>query len=127
VPREWSDEMSTNTDAIQACALEMYAIADKSGFHEDEIIGVIPANFGAWMANLHSEVSELWEAYRKGQLASPCDKGGTIMTCAEEELADIVIRAMDTAVGLGVDIGRAIELKSAYNRTRPFRHGGKKA
>jgi len=103
--------------ALQACAREMYEVASAHGFHEGETLGTIPANFGAWMANLHSEVSELWEAYRKGLLNEGCDKGG--LTCAEEELADIIIRAMDTAVALGVDIGTAIARKAEYNSKRP--------
>ena len=111
--------------AINLVAGEVFCIAKDLGFHKDDVIGVIPRNFGEWCANLHSEVSELWEAYRKRQLFEVCDKGG--LTCAEEELADIVIRAMDTAVVLGVDLGEAIARKSEYNRTRPFRNGGKAA
>lgn len=83
-------------------------------------------------SNLHGEVSELWEAYRSGKLNEPCDKAHKMkelgiepLTCIEEELADIVIRAMDTAQEYGVDLGRAIVAKDAYNQTRPHRHGGK--
>lgn len=43
------------------------------------------------------------------------------------ELADIVIRVMDCAVRYGIDLGAEIELKHAYNKTRPFRHGGKRS
>jgi NTP pyrophosphatase (non-canonical NTP hydrolase) len=75
--------------------------------------------------NLVGEVAELWEAYRNGQLDSPCDKKCEL-SCVEEELADIQIRLMDTAEQLGVNLGRAIARKAAYNRTRPYRHGGKR-
>lgn len=113
--------------AIAAVASEMYSIARSKGFHDGEIIdGQAPANFGSWCSNLHAEVSELWEAYRNHGLNRGCDKPVSL-TCAEEELADIVIRAMDTAVALGVDIGQAILKKSEYNRARAHRHGGKAA
>lgn len=53
--------------------------------------------------NLHGEVAELWEAHRSGKLSEPCDKATKMaslgiepLTCAEEELADIVIRVLDT-------------------------------
>jgi len=53
--------------------------------------------------NLHGEVAELWEAHRAGNLNQPCDKAERMdalgikpLTCAEEELADIVIRVLDT-------------------------------
>ena len=113
-------------ESINQVADEMYRIAHQLGFHANEVQGEIPTNFGAWCANLHSEVSELWEAYRKGQLNTECDKHNG-MTCAEEELADIVIRAMDTAVGIGVNLGESIRRKAEYNVSRPFRNGGKLA
>lgn len=80
------------------------------------------------VANLHGEVSEFWEAYRNGNLNKPCDKGEKCpLSCAEEELADLVIRAMDMAARLNIDLGNAIVVKHAYNTTRPARHGGKLA
>ena len=80
-----------------------------------------------FVSNEHSEVSELWEAYRAGKLHEPCDKPGLGLTCAEEELADIVIRAMDTSRALGVDLGAAVVAKHRYNLSRLHLHGGKKA
>jgi NTP pyrophosphatase (non-canonical NTP hydrolase) len=114
------------TQAISDVAREMYAIAASKGFHDGDVPNEVPRDFGAWCANLHSEVSELWEAYRRHQLDKQCDKP-VDLTNAEEELADIVIRAMDTAVALGVDLGKAIEVKARYNESRAHRHGGKAA
>lgn len=75
-------------------------------------------------ALMHSEVSELFEAFRKGILSTQCDKA-VQLTNAEEELADIVIRACHAAENLGIDLNRAVELKHAYNVQRPFKHGNK--
>jgi len=74
--------------------------------------------------NLHGEVSELWEAARKNALRQRCDKDCDL-TNVEEEIADIIIRALDMAYWLGVDADVAIARKMAYNETRPIRHGGK--
>lgn len=86
------------------------------------------------VANIHGEVSELWKAYRTEKLNEPCDKADKMeavglrpLTCLEEELADIVIRALDAAVDNGVDIEEAVRIKNAFNRTREKRHGGKVA
>lgn len=44
----------------------------------------------------------------------------------DSELADIVIRVMDLAEHLGIDLERAIQEKHEFNQTRPMRHGGKR-
>ena len=96
--------------------------AKAKGFHEPGFNDAPPS----WCANLHGEVSELWEAYRRGKLNEQCDKP-IALTCAEEELADIIIRALDCARQMGIDIERAVAAKHAYNVTRPHQHGGKLA
>ena len=63
---------------------------------------------------IHSEVSEALEAHRANSREG-----------VEEELADVVIRVFDMAVGLGMNIERAILIKHAINIKRPYRHGGK--
>ena len=77
-----------------------------------------------FLTNLHGEISELWEATRKGMLNNPCDKGVNLSNL-EEELADIIIRTCDTAKTLGVNLDYAVQRKHEYNRTREFMHGKK--
>ena len=43
------------------------------------------------------------------------------------ELADLIIRVLDTCEQYGIDIEAAIEMKIKYNETREYRHGGKLA
>lgn len=43
------------------------------------------------------------------------------------ELADVIIRVLDMCEHYGIDIEAALAEKHAYNKTRPFRHGGKRA
>ena len=64
---------------------------------------------------VHSEVSEALEAYRKGDTKN-----------FAEELADIVIRVMDMAQGFDIDLEREIIRKHEINKSREYRHGGKK-
>ena len=49
------------------------------------------------------------------------------LTCASEEIADEIIRALDKAAEFNVDVAEAVATKIAYNSTRTFRHGGKLA
>lgn len=43
------------------------------------------------------------------------------------EIADAFIRIGDLVEAMGVDIGPMIKTKHEYNRSRPIRHGGKRA
>lgn len=79
-----------------------------------------------FVANTHGELSELWEAHRKGELHRPCDKDAAL-TNLEEEMADIIIRTLDACGRLNVDIENAVRRKHEVNQNRAYRHGGKKA
>jgi len=111
-----------------------------------------PTVLGLKCALIHSETSELLEAYRKDPKAD-CGKkfpdtysdaeedltfsggkfsggaqrlipGGPIgLNLEEEELADIIIRVLDLAGQRNIDLGRAVLVKMAYNSTRPHKHG----
>jgi NTP pyrophosphatase (non-canonical NTP hydrolase) len=74
-----------------------------------------PYKVPAILALIHSEVSEALEAFRVGDKAN-----------FAEELADVVIRVLDCANGLEIDLGTAVLDKMAKNRQRAYRHGGKK-
>jgi NTP pyrophosphatase (non-canonical NTP hydrolase) len=122
-----SIEERMDLDAIDRVAARMYQVSADHGFHDGEVKGfqaAIVERIAIFIANLHGECSELWEAARKDALYETCDKGINL-TNAEEELADIVIRAMDTAHTLGIKIGDAIAKKTAYNKLRPHKHGKK--
>ncbi len=96
---------------------------EKGWYDQPETEGQFIARF---VANTHGELSELWEAHRKGQLNQPCDKDADL-TCIEEEMADIIIRTLDACGRLGVDVDRAVTLKHIFNTSRPYRHGNKSA
>ena len=124
-----------NYDFLDDLSERVYQNAVFKGFHEAGKSETEIQRFARYTANLHGEVSELWEAARRGQLDEPCDKeafvpfiGGTRpLTCAEEELADILIRVLDTARAQGIRIGECVKAKHGYNQSRPHMHGGKLA
>lgn len=116
--------------ALNTLTQDIHRLAWEKGWHshdepEDQYIK-------EFCNNEHDEVSELHDAWRQGNLNKFCDKAQAMadarlpqLTCKEEELADIIIRALDAAGKMGVDIARAVYIKHEFNKTRSRRHGGK--
>lgn len=129
--------LNTLRDAVTANATakgfrdQMY-----EGLTPEQIEGPVGHKLAAaiFTANQHGESSEFWEAFRAGTLHEPCNKAVKMealglpgLTCAEEEIADELIRVLDKAEAFGVDVAKAVSSKMAYNASRPALHGGKKA
>ena len=80
----------------------------------------------AWLGLLCTEVAEAiddvvaerWEATTR-----PDGKPEGLPS----EIADVLIRACDSAGALGIDLDAVLRQKLDYNRGRPYRHGGKVA
>lgn len=76
---------------------------------------------------IHSEVSEALEEYRNGRLPTEVYTGNNGKPEGIPiELADVIIRIFDYCGYAGIDIDAAITQKHEFNKTRPYRHGGKK-
>lgn len=71
-------------------------------------------NVGELLCLVHSEISEAMEGHRKGLMDDKLPHRPMI----EVELADAVIRILDIAGGLGLDLGGAVAEKLEYNRNR---------
>lgn len=75
---------------------------------------------------IHSEVSEALECYRNSEMRTNVGSHGK-PEGFPAELADVVIRCFDLAGAMGIDLEKEIEQKHEFNKTRPYRHGGKTA
>ena len=108
---------------INKIAEECYQIAKEHGWWDG------PVNIPEKLALIHSEVSEALECYRNdemlidrlhwSQIGKP--EGFPI------EIADVIIRLFDLSAHLKIDLEAAIQTKMDYNKTRAYRHGGKRA
>lgn len=83
-------------------------------------------NFGDLISLCHCELSEAFEEYRKGKGFNEVYFNGLKPEGIPIELADVVIRIFDMCEYYGINLEDAIKLKETYNRTRPYKHGGKK-
>lgn len=96
---------------------EVYECNNQNGWYESD------RTFGDYIALLHSEVSEMLEAYREGGLADATT--GAKPEGVGSEAADVYIRLLDLCCNFNINLKKEYERKMAYNLTRGYRHGGK--
>jgi len=134
------DMLEEFAETIQSLAGICYRISSDHGFHEDHetVRGYIhntdaanaPGNASVleWLeatalqaeiARMHSELSEALESVRKPKPDDHLPQFDNVVV----ELADCIIRILDTCGKRGWPIGQAIIEKMEYNMSRPYKHG----
>ncbi len=111
----WNDLERRVMDGMNAAQELAHQTARNAGWYADPATGqAIKRNFGEVVALMHSELSEALEADRKGLMDDklPHRDG------REVEFADCIIRILDTAAAMGMNLGAAIVEKNRYNRER---------
>lgn len=106
----------SHVKAIQEVQDTIHKSCIKAGWYTDLETGESKdRNFGEVIALMHSELSEALEGSRKNLM----DDHIPSRKMVEVELADAIIRILDTAGAEGLDVGGAMQEKFAYNQTRP--------
>lgn len=80
-------------------------------------------NVGERIALMHSELTEALEEFRMGYHINDVRYEDGKPEGLPIELADCIIRILDFCSLTNIDIDKAIEIKMAYNTTRPYKHG----
>lgn len=116
----------TSMTSLRRMTEEVVEVNKEKGWYEDD------RTFGEEIALLHTEVSEAYEAWRDYGFESvtleshndPYEPEKPVDVASE--LADILIRLLDTCARHDIDLAVEYERKMRYNRARPYRHGGKR-
>ncbi len=112
--------------AITALSKRVTFFNEQKGFEDRG-----PVNVDRYLLMVHRELGEAHEELRDGHGPTEIYMEGTAQVAPPYqkpcgfpvELADAVIRLLDLAGRLGIDIGTVMQAKLAYNQTRPAKHG----
>lgn len=103
------------TDAIEGMIGFIHVVNVANGWFDGT-----KREFGMELALIHSEVSEMLEAYRKDNWSGEKDS-------VQDEAADILIRLLDFCYRNDINLTKQFFAKMRINEGRGYRHGGKLA
>lgn len=125
-------DMDNLVEALSSAEEDVYRVNVANGWFDDD------RTVGDDIALLHTEASEMFEAYREGGLGDQTAITASDITGVRQpgdappkpegfgsEAADVLIRLLDTCKRRGVNLAWEFERKLAFNATRGHKHGGK--
>lgn len=126
VAHGWWDEERGLPEVLMLCVSELSEALEE--YRSGRPLLYYPCNTGGLCVDDRPEenMSCGSRIYNPMNPTAPCTARSRKPEGVAVELADCVIRILDYCGQAGIDIEEAIRIKHEYNKTRPYRHGGKK-
>lgn len=111
----YESDLEFLSDALDAGAIAIHAASVRAGWWSDPATGKpIKRNVFEMLALIHSEISEALEGHRKGLRDDKLPQYPMLSV----KLADTVIRILDLAGAMQIDLGEIVAAKARFNVTR---------
>ena len=122
-PNKTQRNQEAKAGALNELAKEIHENAIKHGWWDKP-------KFHALLTHLHSEVTEIYKEYEDNHpinetYYSEDEQGNFKPEGVPSEIADVIILTLSICQHYDIDIEQVINEKMAYNKTRPYKHGGK--
>lgn len=119
----WNEERSFG-EIIALCHSELSEALEE--YRSGRPMFYFPCNAGGVCCEEDGSAHCGSRPYNPEKPNAPCSAQSKKPEGIAVELADCIIRILDYCGKAGIDIEDIIQRKHEYNKTRPYRHGGKK-
>lgn len=126
VDHGWWDEEREFGTIIALCHSELSEALEE--YRDGRPTLYFPCNAGGLCVDDRPEENAACgsRTYDPSNPEAPCSARSHKPEGVAVELADCIIRILDYCGKAGIDIEEAVRIKHEYNKSRPYRHGGKK-
>ena len=124
VAHGWWEEERGLPEVLMLCVSELAEALEE--YRRGRPMLYFPCNAGGVCCEEDGSAHCGSRPYNPATPDAPCSAQSKKPEGVAVELADCVIRILDYCGHAGIDIEEAIRIKHEYNKTRPYRHGGKK-
>lgn len=124
VAHGWWDNPPSFPEVVALCHSELSEALEE--YRKGRPMHYYPCNAGGVCCEEDGSAHCASRAYDPDDPEVPCSAQSKKPEGIAVEMADCIIRILDWCAHEGIDIDAIMREKNEYNKTRPYRHGGKR-